>query len=84
MSEQNNYKLVRDEQDTVWVSVQPLMTDVAEHIKLLSELDIAHLEDFDQREYDIKLLGLNAIYGFLGALMTEIQLKEKQEEQNGD
>lgn len=83
-SPKNNYQLKRDEQDIVWVSIQPLMRDVTEHIKLLSDLDISNLDKFDQRDYDIKLLGLNSIYSFLGALMQEIELKELQEKQNGD
>ena len=73
----NEYKLKRDKKGVTWVSIEPLMKDIVEHIKLLSDLDITQLDKFDQKEYDIKMLGLNSIYTFLGALVSEQTLKEK-------
>ena len=79
-SQGNQYQLKRDSDGTVWVSIQPLQKDIVEHIKILSDLDITDLDNFDQRDYDLKMLGLNSIYTFLGALITEIELKEKAQE----
>jgi hypothetical protein len=76
----NAYKLKRDKKGTTWVSIEPLMKDVAEHIKMVSDLDIADLDKFDQHQYNLKLLGLNAIYTFLGALVTEQTLNEKADD----
>lgn len=75
-SKSNQYKLKKDKSGTVWVSIQPLMQDIVEHIKIVSDIDVSNLEQYDQREYDIKLLGLNSIHQFLGALLQEQQLLE--------
>lgn len=80
----NEYKLKSDPDGTVWVSIQPLQKDIVEHIKLLGDVDISNLDKFDQKEYDIKIMGLNAIYTFLGALIQEHtlnQLREKNEQE---
>lgn len=76
----NEYELKKDEHGDVWVAIQPLQRDIVKHIKLLAEVSIDDLDKYDQKEYDMKLIGLQQVYSFLGALLLEQQLADKQGE----
>lgn len=71
-----NYKLVKGPDDTVWVSIQPLMTDVNYSLNKLIEIDVDPLSDTDKDIMDFNILGLKAIYTFLGALLQESKINE--------
>lgn len=66
-----NYKLVKGPDDTVWVSIQPLMVDVNESLNKLTEIDTSTLSDTDKDIMEFNILGMKAIYTFLGALIQE-------------
>ena len=90
MSEQVNegvdytYKLMKGGDGYLYVSIQPLMKDIAESIKKMHSMDISHLSDENQRIFDLKMLGLTTVYEFLGAFITEQQLKDKAAELKGN
>lgn len=89
MSEQVNpgveytYKLIKGGDGHLYVSIQPLMKDIAESIKKMHSMDISHLSDENQRVFDLKMLGLTTVYEFLGAFITEQQLKDAANELKG-
>ena len=82
MSEQVNegvdytYKLMKGGDGYLYVSIQPLMKDVAESVRQMQEMDVSHLSDENQRIFDLKMLGLTTVYEFLGAFITEQQLRD--------
>jgi hypothetical protein len=82
MSEQINpelnysYKLIKGGDGHLYVSIQPLMKDIAESVRQMHEMDVSHLSDENQRIFDLKMLGLTTVYEFLGAFVTEQQLKD--------
>ena len=90
MSEQMNtgveytYKLMKGGDGHLYVSIQPLMKDIAESIKKMHSMDISHLSDENQRVFDLKMLGLTTVYEFLGAFITEQTLKDAASELKGD
>lgn len=90
MSEQVNpgveytYKLIKGGDGHLYVSIQPLMKDIAESIKQMHSMDISHLSDENQRVFDLKMLGLTTVYEFLGAFITEQQLKDAANELKGN
>jgi hypothetical protein len=89
MSEQVNegvdytYKLMKGGDGFLYVSIQPLMKDVAESVRQMQEMDVSHLSDENQRIFDLKMLGLTTVYEFLGAFVTEQLLKDKAAEIKG-
>ena len=90
MSEQVNpelnysYKLIKGGDGHLYVSIQPLMKDIAESIKKMHTMDVSHMSDENQRIFDLKMLGLTTVYEFLGAFITEQQLKDAAAELKGD
>lgn len=77
------YKLMKGGDGHLYVSIQPLMRDIANSIKQMHEMDISHLKDEDQRIFDLKMLGLTTVYEFLGAFITEQTLKDAANELKG-
>lgn len=78
------YKLIKGSDGHLYVSIQPLMKDIAESVKQMHSMDISHLSDENQRIFDLKMLGLTTVYEFLGAFITEQQLKDAAAELKGD
>ncbi len=70
------YKLMKGGDGHLYVSIQPLMKDIAASVSTMHGMDISHLSDEQQRIFDLKMLGLTTVYEFLGAFITEQQLKD--------
>ena len=64
----------------LFVSVRELMEDIKDALDKISDLNDPRMIEVDQRELDTKVIGLHAIYTFLGALCTEQELIDKAEE----
>lgn len=77
------YKLIKGGDGHLYVSVQPLMKDIAESVRQMHGMDISHLSDEQQRIFDLKMLGLTTVYEFLGAFVTEQQLRDAATEIKG-
>lgn len=71
-----NYQLVKGPDNTVWVSVQPLMQDVKSSLEKLEKIDTNELSTLDKDIMEFNMLGMKAIYTFLGALLQESNDKE--------
>jgi hypothetical protein len=77
----NRYKLEQGPDGITWVSIQPLMADVAENLDKLKNIVY---DGADKHEIDMRILGLTAIYEFLGALVTEKKLEQLRVEHYGE
>lgn len=77
------YKLMKGGDGHLYVSIQPLMKDIAASVAKMHTLDVSHLTDEQQRIFDLKMLGLTTVYEFLGAFITEQQLKDAAAELKG-
>ena len=71
-----NYQLVKGPDNTVWVSLQPLMQDVKSSLEKLEKIDTNELSTLDKDIMEFNMLGMKAIYTFLGALLQESNDKE--------
>lgn len=71
-----NYQLVKGPDNTVWVSLQPLMQDVKSSLEKLEVIDTSELSTLDKDIMEFNMLGMKAIYTFLGALLQESNDKE--------
>jgi hypothetical protein len=74
-----NYKLVRGPDNIVWCSIQPLMTDVSETLEKLQCIDLEPLSEIDKDIMEFNIIGMKAIYTFMGALLQE---KSQEEHRN--
>jgi hypothetical protein len=71
----NRYTLQKID-DKVWVDLRPLMNDVHDTLQQLCKVDISSMNAEEKRVYDLRLLGLQSVYTFLGALLAEYDIKE--------
>jgi hypothetical protein len=75
----NSYKLERRSDGNIWVTIQPLMADIQVHFDNLHDMDTSEFTEQDQQLLQLKIIGLRAIYEFLGALKLEHELSELRE-----
>jgi len=76
----NTYNLERREDKNIWVNIQPLMADIQTHFDNLHDMDTSEFTEQDKQLLDLKVIGLRAIYEFLGALKLEHELKELRDQ----
>jgi hypothetical protein len=78
MSEQleYTYKLYRDNQQQLVVTVDPLVKDIETSLEKMMDIDTTDLSDENKHLFEMKILGLRTIHQFLGALQQENYLKE--------
>jgi hypothetical protein len=70
------YKLYRDDDEQLVVTVDPLVKDIEVSIEKMMDMNIDDLSDENKHIFDLKILGLRTIHQFLGALQQEQYLKE--------
>ena len=68
--------MVRAEDGIVWVTIQPLMTEVKQALEKAKNIDISTMDHDDKRGVDFTILSMEAVYNFLGSLMTEQSVNE--------
>ena len=74
----NTYELFREDGIT-WVSIENLMSDVNDALLKMRKISEVGLDSTDVQQLRLKIVGLEAIYTFLGGLVTEQNLKELRE-----
>lgn len=74
----NTYELFRED-DITWVSIENLMNDVNDALIKMRNISELGLDPADVQQLRLKIVGLEAIYTFLGGLVTEQNLKELRE-----
>jgi hypothetical protein len=79
-----SYKLIKGGDGHLYVSIQPLMKDIAESVRQMQEMNTAELNDDEQRIFELKIAALVTIYEFLGNFVTEQILRDKAAEVKGD
>ena len=77
------YRLAKDQDGVLLVTVQPLMDDIEKSIQQMMDIPIDTLTDEDKEIFNLKILGLKTIHEFLGALVQEQFLKDAARELKG-
>lgn len=72
----SNYKMIRAEDGIVWITLQPLMTDVKSALENAKNIKVSDMTLDEKRGVDFTILSMESVYNFLGSLMTEQNLKE--------
>ena len=75
----NTYELFREDGIT-WVSIENLMNDVNDAMLKMRNISELGLDPNDVQQLRLKIIGLEAIYTFLGGLVTEQNLRELREQ----
>jgi len=70
------YKLYRDTDEQLVVTIDPLVKDIEISIEKMMDMNIDELSDDNKHLFEMKILGLRTIHQFLGALQQENYLKE--------
>jgi hypothetical protein len=70
------YKLYRDDDEQLVVTVDPLVKDIETSIEAMMNMNVDDLSDENKQIFEMKILGLRTIHQFLGALQQEQYLKE--------
>ena len=73
----NTYTLKRID-DTLYVSVEPLIKDIRKAVYDLQQLDTNDFNDKDMELLNLKIKGLVTIHGFLHSLLQEEFLQNKR------
>ena len=77
------YKLYRDDDEQLVVTVDPLVKDIELSIQAMMDMPTDTLSDENKHIFEMKILGLRTIHQFLGALQQEQYLKEYKTELKG-
>jgi hypothetical protein len=78
-----SYKLYRDDDEQLVVTVDPLVKDIEISIEKMMDMNVDDLSDDNKHMFEMKILGLRTIHQFLGALQQENYLKEYKSELKG-
>ena len=70
------YKLYRDDNEELVVTVDPLVKDIEISLEKMMSMNVDDLSDDNKHIFEMKILGLRTIHQFLGALQQEQYLKE--------
>jgi hypothetical protein len=70
------YKLYRDDNEELVVTVDPLVKDIEVSLEKMMSMNVDELSDETKNLFEMKILGLRTIHQFLGALQQEQYLKE--------
>ena len=73
------YKLYRDGNEDLVVTVDPLVKDIEISLEKMMSMNVDELSDDNKHIFEMKILGLRTIHQFLGALQQENYLKEYKE-----
>lgn len=74
--------MVRAEDNIVWVTVQPLMERVKQHLEEAKKIDLKNLDEDEIKGINFTVLSMEAVYNFLNSLLTEQNLTELVEKEN--
>jgi hypothetical protein len=77
------YRLAKDQDGELLVTVKPLMNDIETSIQQMMDIPIDTLTQEDKEIFNLKILGLKTIHEFLGALVQEQTLKDAARELKG-
>ncbi len=74
--------MIKAEDGIVWVTLQPLMVDVKQALENAKNINTNNMDNDDKRGVNFTILSMEAVYNFLGSLMTEHNVTEiiEQEE----
>jgi hypothetical protein len=71
-----NYKMVRAEDGIVWVTLQPLLSDVKQALDNAKNINTENMDVDEKRGVDFTILAMESVHNFITSLLTEHGLTE--------
>ncbi len=71
-----NYKMVRAEDGIVWVTLQPLLSDVKQALENAKNIDTNSMTTDEKRGVDFTILAMESVHNFITSLLTEHSVRE--------
>jgi len=79
--EQMNYKMVRAEDGIVWVTLQPLLSDVKSALENAKNIDTDKMSTEEKTGVDFTILAMESVHNFITSLLTEHGVRELVEKE---
>lgn len=78
--------MVRAEDGIVWVTLQPLLTDVKQALENAKNIDVNNMTEQEKTGVNFTILAMESVHNFITSLLTEHSLTEivNKEEQKPD
>jgi len=83
-----NYKMVRAEDGVVWVTLQPLLTDVKQALDNAKNIDTTKMDKNEKQGVDFTILAMESVHNFITSLLSEhgvremVENEEKKKQEN--
>jgi len=74
-----NYKMVRAEDGIVWVTLQPLLSDVKQALENAKNIDVSAMDKQEKQGVDFTILAMESVHNFITSLLTEHGVREMVE-----
>jgi hypothetical protein len=71
-----NYKMVRAEDGIVWVTLQPLLTDVKQALENAKNINTKEMSTDEKHGVDFTILAMESVHNFITSLLTEHSVRE--------
>jgi hypothetical protein len=71
-----NYKMVTAEDGIVWVTLQPLLSDVKHALENAKNIDVDNMDDDEKRGVNFTILAMESVHNFITSLLTEHGIRE--------
>jgi hypothetical protein len=68
--------MVRAEDGIVWVTLQPLLTDVKQALDNAKNINTENMSDDEKRGVDFTILAMESVLNFITSLLTEQNVNE--------
>ena len=76
---ETNYKMKRDKDGVVWVTLQPLLSDVKSALENAKNIKIDGMDNDEKRGVDFTILAMESVHNFIAALLQEQGVREMVE-----
>jgi hypothetical protein len=71
-----NYKMVRAEDGIVWVTLQPLLSDVKQALENAKNINTKQMSTEEKQGVDFTILAMESVHNFITSLLTEHSVRE--------
>lgn len=71
--------MVRAEDGIVWVTLQPLLTDVKQALENAKNIDTTKMDTNEKQGVDFTILAMESVHNFITSLLTEHSVREMVE-----
>jgi hypothetical protein len=74
-----NYKMVKADDGIVWVTLQPLLSDVKQALENAKNIDTSKMDNDEKQGVNFTILAMESVHNFITSLLTEHSVREMVE-----